>query len=1691
MWAVGDGGTILKGTGTTWSAQSSGTANSLRAVWGTSATSLWAVGASGTILRSTNGTSWTAQTASVLVDLATLWGADASNLWAAGANGVLMRTTNGGSSWSTQTSNTALPLHGVRGVDAAKIWAVGDSGTIVQWNSPASVPLSGTLVLSPGISTLDVTVRPIDDALAEELEEVVLTLTPSAAYQLYPPTASAAMWLRDNERPTVYVDTQVGTGGSSTFTEGATTSPVKFYVSRTGSTASALTVNYTLGGTATADVDYTALSGSVTIPAGSPGADVPIAVINDTAVEGTDTITFEFAPGSYSRSAGTVLFIADNDTNTQTVAFASRGAAGEESVGTVTVPVALASAATTPVTVEYATDSGARNSSTTTSNTQTLPYWVRLVKTGTSFASYTSNDGQTWAQLGATQTLSGFTTQNYLAGLCVTSHADGTLCAVTFDNVSVTGLSAGGTQGATTSADIGAVAAAGGNSLNNGIYSVSGSGADIFGTLDEFRYVWFPITASANCTITARVLTQANTNVWAKAGVMIRETNAAGSRHAMTAATPGNGRAFQYRSSTNGNSTTVTNTSSLLRPLWVRLQRAEDLFTAAQSYDGVTWATVGTPQTLSFATNVLAGLAVSARNDNSVTTATFDNVSLTGTPTLAGRTIGFVNTEGADSVNGGVHTISASGAQIGGTEDECHFVAAPVTGDFTLVARLLTQAGGNANAQAGVMVRENQGHRVRSAYVGSVANAGVEFIYRNTSVSTAFGSGVDYTLGTGVLTFGVGEQSKDITFTVTDDTVVEPDNNVTIVLRNPTSAQLGTISQFTYTIVDNDAAAAQPFVGFAAAASSVSEAANTASVLVSLSAPASAVVSVDYAVTGGTATDPGDFSLAAGTVSFAPGESVKTIPLTLAQDAEVELGETVFVTLSHGVGLQLGSLTKHTLTIADDDYPVVTIAASDASAQESGDSGAFTITRTGSLAGDLSVNYTRGGSATISSDYSALTFPATVVIPDGAATVTVQVNPIQDTGNEGNETVVLTLTASTTDPVSYTLGAATTATVTIADDDRSTVTIVASDAEASELAGNPGQFTITRTPPTTASLSVNLNRTGTATNATDYATINTTVSIPIGQTSVVVSVNPIEDTATEGPEDVTLGLSSGTYDIGAESYASVTILDNDNPPTLFISSPTAQGPLIANGNGIILQASVTDDGAPNPVTIAWSALSGPGSATIESPSSETTAVTFGAEGTYVLGATVTDGQFTVSDRVTVVVGAAVAAMDWITQDLGPSSSRRGQSTAYNGLFSVSGTGTGYGGTSDQAHLMVRSVDGDASIVARLTDLPVTGALAGVTLRDSIARSARRAVLGYVPGTGLQFRTRTTAASNDTVATQSGITLPVWLKLERNAATNEVIASYAPDNAGVPGAWSAVGTATVVSMDARAVVGLTTSSNSTSATATAVFDQVALTPAPTGPAFLSEDSGSSPAAAGSASETAGTYTIAGSTSGYYHGWQYVGDLMITARHASATSGAGSAKSGIRIAESLENGAYAHLGRIPTGSYSGYVWTSVAGGGTGGVPSFTGSLRWVRIVRRGNSITAYHAADVAGNPGTWAQIGQPQTVIMTTPVFVGFWVDNASGVGLNTVTFDRLSVVALNKAPIVNAGTVASGATSPVTLDATVSDDNLPAPVNVTTVWSKVFGPSAVTFGSDMAVDTTATFTESGAYTLRLAANDGSA
>jgi hypothetical protein len=202
-----------------------------------------------------------------------------------------------------------------------------------------------------------------------------------------------------------------------------------------------------------------------------------------------------------------------------------------------------------------------------------------------------------------------------LAGFAITSHNQGTGSAVTLDNVAVTpgelappGICPTGWQ----CADVGGATPAGGQDLSSGTWTLRGGGGDIWGTADAFHYVWQSMAGDG--VLNAGVVSQTNTDPWAKAGVMFRTSTDPGSPYYALFVTPGNGLAVQYRTAQGATTSQVLMPGTV--PIHVQVVRTGTTFTAATSPDGTTWsgvpgATVSLPN-LSGA--LLTGLAVTSHN---------------------------------------------------------------------------------------------------------------------------------------------------------------------------------------------------------------------------------------------------------------------------------------------------------------------------------------------------------------------------------------------------------------------------------------------------------------------------------------------------------------------------------------------------------------------------------------------------------------------------------------------------------------------------------------------------------------------------------------------------------------------------------------------------------------------------------------------------------------------------------------------------------------------------------------------------------------------------------------------------------------------------------------------------------------------------------------------------------------------
>jgi hypothetical protein len=175
--------------------------------------------------------------------------------------------------------------------------------------------------------------------------------------------------------------------------------------------------------------------------------------------------------------------------------------------------------------------------------------------------------------------------------------------------------------------DIGAVGVIGSANSSNGVFTMTGSGADIWNTADAFHFVYVPVTG--NGIIVARVTSVQNIDPWSKAGVMIRESLATNAANAFIAVTPGNGVTWQTRSTTGG-ATVNAASGGLNAPYWVKLVRNGNTFTGYRSPDSVTWTQQGTA-TFTMAATAYVGLAVTSHNNSSVCAAAFDNVTASAT----------------------------------------------------------------------------------------------------------------------------------------------------------------------------------------------------------------------------------------------------------------------------------------------------------------------------------------------------------------------------------------------------------------------------------------------------------------------------------------------------------------------------------------------------------------------------------------------------------------------------------------------------------------------------------------------------------------------------------------------------------------------------------------------------------------------------------------------------------------------------------------------------------------------------------------------------------------------------------------------------------------------------------------------------------------------------------------------------
>lgn len=418
----------------------------------------------------------------------------------------------------------------------------------------------------------------------------------------------------------------------------------------------------------------------------------------------------------------------------------------------------------------------------------------------------------------------------------------------------------------------------------------------------------------------------------------------------------------------------------------------------------------------------------------------------------------------------------------------------------------------------------------------------------------------DYAMNGGTVHFNPGESSKTISIPVYGDLQFEPDETFSVILGEPTNAGVADgLGVCTILASDPPALSIDNVAVTEGTGGSVD-----ATFTISLSAASTETITVDWSTANGTAVSGSDFDTAGGTLTFAPGETSKTVTVSVLGDATDEPEETFSVNLSNATGAPITE-AQGVGTITDDDSaPTLTI--NDITVVESAGPATFTVTLSAASGWPVTVdNWTQGATAVSGSDYVQTI--GTLTFAPGENSKTVAVNLINDTDLEPDEVFFVNLNSPTHATISDSQGRA-----TIVDDDPPLISV----GDVSFTENNHAVFTVSLSKPGLSNIEVNFaTASGTATAGSDYISTSGNIIFAPGQTSHTVTVAIVNDSTDEPDETFTLNLSNGIGATIADGQGIATITDDDDAPTLSIND-----------------VSLVESAGPATFTVTLSAASG-------------------------------------------------------------------------------------------------------------------------------------------------------------------------------------------------------------------------------------------------------------------------------------------------------------------------------------------------------------------------------------------------------------------------------------------------------------------------------------------------------------------
>jgi uncharacterized repeat protein (TIGR01451 family) len=465
------------------------------------------------------------------------------------------------------------------------------------------------------------------------------------------------------------------------------------------------------------------------------------------------------------------------------------------------------------------------------------------------------------------------------------------------------------------------------------------------------------------------------------------------------------------------------------------------------------------------------------------------------------------------------------------------------TSEFSACAAITTPATPSISISDPQAIEGNAGTATMTFNVFlSAASASTVTASFATASGTAT-SGVDFTATSGTVTFTPGQTIQPITVSVLGDITPEPDETLLVNLTTPVNATIAD-NQGVGTIKDDDALPALSINDVTLAEGN--SGATSFDFTVTLTPASAFPVTINYGTAENTALAGSDYQPASGSLTFAPGQTTKTVSVLVNGDVTTEPNETFFVNLFNPGNASVSDAQGLGTITNDDANPSITI--NDPSVVEgnvgSNPNMSFVITLSNPTSITLSVPFTlANGTATVGSDYQTNSGSFTVF--PGATTAQVSIGIIGDATVEPDETFFVNLGATSGATIADNQGVGT----IINDDGLASPGISISDVTVTE--GNSGtvtaNFNVFLTASSASTITVNYataDNSATVANS-DYVNKSGVLTFTPGQTGQSVAVAVNGDAVFEPNETFFVNLSAPSNGIIIKAQGTGTITNDD------------------------------------------------------------------------------------------------------------------------------------------------------------------------------------------------------------------------------------------------------------------------------------------------------------------------------------------------------------------------------------------------------------------------------------------------------------------------------------------------------------------------------------------------------------------